>query len=512
MTTESLIPCRYDAIKRDLVKTLEEGFERLVAAVDEGADPRAVELKVWQVLLPVGRQLLSDGFALVALRATNADLEARGLERRDVHLRTEADYWQACNTTFGKVSFPLCAYRDLSGPASVTRTPANTGPFAHHARCKSSSVLLEWECRLGSELPFRRADDALAFFSHGAAQVEDTTIARHLTHVGNLVDRQWLYRPLAEFRELLSERATRDAETGEPIVHASCDAHALRRYVDETWDAQWKMANGIRLWCIDRFTGATIHLGGEYTWGDCTEVGRIFASLIASGHLPAQGDYGNGLKTKLVFVTDGAEWFESHILQQLPWAIAIIDAYHVMERLATYGNERFGRGTSAAKQFYEGALKALFGPRDPARGKSKPRRGAKRRRSPAPAPYRPLATTAGSAALLAFVNRQIVDEGDAERHRLLIGFLAPRVSKLDYPLFKHLGYQIGSGAMESLHRTGSQCRLKIPGGRWLEATSKAIFNLRMMSLAGRWTSFWEAQGLQGFLIRAFQPQEVRSAA
>ena len=110
--------------------------------------------------------------------------------------------------------------------------------------------------------------------------VEDTTIARHAVMVGNLIDRQWLYRPLAEVREGLAQRATRDTESGKPIMSASTDAHAQRRYVDETWDAEWKMANGIRLWCVDRSTGATIHIGGEYTWGDCGQVGAAFAALI----------------------------------------------------------------------------------------------------------------------------------------------------------------------------------------------------------------------------------------
>lgn len=39
----------------------------------------------------------------------------------------------------------------------------------------------------------------------------------------------------------------------------STDAHALRRYVDETWSASWKMVNGIRLWCIDRRSGKVMH-------------------------------------------------------------------------------------------------------------------------------------------------------------------------------------------------------------------------------------------------------------
>jgi len=202
VTTEDLIPCRYEAIKAHLVSALDSGLESLVSAIESGADTRAVELKVWEVLLPLGRQLLTNGFALLALRATNDDLHARGLERSDITLRTDADYWQTVNTSLGKVTFPLCAYRDRSGPVAVTRTPARLGPFAHHDGCKSSHVLLEWECRLGSEFPFRRADEALTFFSHGAAQVEDTTIARHLVRVGSLIDRQWLYRPVPELREL----------------------------------------------------------------------------------------------------------------------------------------------------------------------------------------------------------------------------------------------------------------------------------------------------------------------
>ena len=83
---------------------------------------------------------------------------------------------------------------------------------------------------------------------------------------------------------------------------------------------------------------------------------------------------------------------------------------------------------------------------------------------------------------------------------------------MDYPQFKHLGFQIGSGAMESLHRTGSQCRLKIPGGRWLEETSQAIFNLRMMLLAGRWQSFWDQKGLQPMLTQAPSRSQQAQAA
>ena len=377
-------------------------------------------------------------------------------------------------------------------------------------------MLLEWECRLGAEFPFRRAEEALAFFSHGAAIVEDTTIARHAVRVGNLIDRQWLYRPVSELRKILSERATRDVETDLPIIYASSDAHALRRYVDETWDAQWKMANGIRLWCVDRFTNATIHIGGEYTWGDCTQVGAAFDKLIESGHLPRDGDYGDGCKSELIFVTDGAEWLDAHVLSRFPWAVSITDAYHVMERLAAYCNDRFGHSTPKAKQFYEQCLEKLFGPRQRiTESTPRARRGQKRPKTTEPiekAARPPRKSAAGGKALFKFLTANAGNKANAERHRILTGFIAARLLRMDYPQFKHLGFQIGSGAMESLHRTGSQCRLKIPGGRWLEETSQAIFNLRMMLLAGRWQSFWDQKGLQPMLTQAPSRSQQAQAA
>ena len=40
--------------------------------------------------------------------------------------------------------------------------------------------------------------------------------------------------------------------------------------------------------------------------------------------------------------------------------------------------------------------------------------------------------------------------------------------------------------MESMHRTGSQARLKRPGAKWLAEKAQAIFDWRMLKLVGRW--------------------------
>ena len=77
------------------------------------------------------------------------------------------------------------------------------------------------------------------------------------------------------------------------------------------------------------------------------------------------------------------------------------------------------------------------------------------------------------------------------------------VHRMDYAAYLGSGLQIGSGPMESFHTTGSQCRLKIPGARWLEHTSQAILRLRMLQLSGRWEEFWSQPDLDAKLAPAF---------
>jgi len=70
-----------------------------------------VELGLWELLLEVGRCALAALFALQARRATERDIDNRGLERSEVRLRLDYGYWHCLTTTFGSTSFPLFVYR-----------------------------------------------------------------------------------------------------------------------------------------------------------------------------------------------------------------------------------------------------------------------------------------------------------------------------------------------------------------------------------------------------------------
>jgi hypothetical protein len=57
------------------------------------------------------------------------------------------------------------------------------------------------------------------------------------------------------------------------------------------------------------------------------------------------------------------------------------------------------------------------------------------------------------------------DKNPNKRLKRLIGYINRFYDALDYDKYKSLGYPIGSGEIESAHKSIPQKRLKIPGGK-----------------------------------------------
>lgn len=476
-------------------------FEARVATLLKGPSGtgRTLEKAVWDVLLETGREMLT---ALLAKTCWEAACEASG-GRPPVRMRLDQDYWLSQSTTLGTVTVPLFAHRE----GNATRAPARAAVFPLHPHCRSSELLLEWETRLGAQLPFRRAQEELDFFSHGAVTLEDTTIARHLGVVGGLTTREFQFRSLADFKEILETRATRDRSNNRPVVYISTDAHVLRRYIDETWDAKWRNINGVRVWCVDAASGKIVHLGGEYTWGDCHEVKAVFEDLATEGYLPRDGFY-DGLHAQFVFIADGMPWIWEHLVGTLPaGTVEILDFYHTMENVAKYADARFGAGTPLGKAWYDQQRTQLLGKRAYRRKKGVKRRGheKKGRTWPSKTTAHRSPNVHGSGEHLA---RELIKEEAPSHceteHIDLLRYVSNHAHRMDYPAFRERGLQIGSGAMESLHRTGSQLRVKRPGTRWLAENALSVIRVRMMMLAERWPAFWEADDLTPRLAHALR--------
>jgi hypothetical protein len=513
----------------ELVLDVREPLAKLMATVDSGASPRQIEEETWKLGLPLLQSVLGHLLARSCAQLSKAEIEKQGLSPESVRPRLDQDYHLTLTTTLGEIVFPHFAYRvERENGQVTTHSPARDQLFPFYKECRSSELCLEWESRLASQQTFRESEVSLSFFSHGVVKLSDTTIARHTVNVGSIIDRDQLYRSPAEIKKILATQATRDKKTGRPIVYFSTDAHSLRRYIDDTWHGAWKMANGLRIWCIDRKTDQIIHLGGEYTWGDCEAVENIFRSLVESGHLPANGDYCDDIQAKYVIVTDGATWIEQRIVPIFPGSCAVLDAYHALETISKYGKEIFGSETPEAREFYQAGVKFLLGEKERTPRSRKNRKGHKKNRKanqdPTDPPVEPdtaydyaealeCAIPSQVQAFIEFVEAiNISTEKKEESKQRLIDFLRGNKHRINYLGYRIVGYKIGSGAMESLHRTGSQIRLKLPGARWLQETAQAIFNIRMMTIVGKWNEFWNQPNITEKLKMAFMPKPAVAAA
>lgn len=78
-----------------------------------------------------------------------------------------------------------------------------------------------------------------------------------------------------------------------------------------------------------------------------------------------------------------------------------------------------------------------------------------------------------------------------KRRTRLIGYIKRFINSLEYDQYKSKGYPIGSGEIESAHKSIPQKRLKIPGASWLTETINPMLALRILRANGWWENFWD---------------------
>ncbi len=85
----------------------------------------------------------------------------------------------------------------------------------------------------------------------------------------------------------------------------------------------------------------------------------------------------------------------------------------------------------------------------------------------------------------------VTEEGKKCKEKLLNYFEA-NAYRMDYPTYDQRGYYIGSGAIESAHRTVIQKRLKLSGQRWTMEGAQRVLNLRVLKMSCKWNVVQEA--------------------
>lgn len=85
----------------------------------------------------------------------------------------------------------------------------------------------------------------------------------------------------------------------------------------------------------------------------------------------------------------------------------------------------------------------------------------------------------------------IYSKSNIHRVKRLIGYLRRFINSVNYEEFKENGFPIGSGEVESAHKSIPQKRMKIPGACWHVERINPMLSLRVLRANGWWDNYWE---------------------
>jgi len=192
------------------------------------------------------------------------------------------------------------------------------------------------------------------------------------------------------------------------------------------------------------------------TAGDHAVAGRLMRRAARRLHLTQA-------KVKYA-VSDGAEWIAHEYQRQLPMLdVHILDYYHLREHVIRTSYVLYEEGTQTAESWREEMRGCVW--------------------------------EQGSLVLLDRLGSYLRHHPTGPKQEALESlrdYLRKRVAMTDYPTFRQLGYNCGSGPTESLCGRLTD-RLKGPGMRWDQSNAEALMALASLYHSGLWDTYWKSE-------------------
>ena len=158
------------------------------------------------------------------------------------------------------------------------------------------------------------------------------------------------------------------------------------------------------------------------------------------------------LKDRLVFITDGATWIKNWIEESYPNAYAILDYFHACEHLYEFAEKCFVNDASAKENWCKIQKEFLL--------------------------------DSEVKKVIENIEQTSAKQKDKDK---LINYYQHNIQRMDYKRYRNLGCGIiGSGAIESAHRTLIQRRMKLSGQHWSKQGAKNMLRLRVISMNKQW--------------------------
>lgn len=199
-------------------------------------------------------------------------------------------------------------------------------------------------------------------------------------------------------------------------------------------------------------SGCCIDPNGKSSWIRHSQyVAHLGNSQVFTSQMDDLIESYGRLGNRLVFIADGGTWIKNWVEDSFPDAVSVLDYYHACEHLCNFSNTVFS--DDELKNKWVENQKEL---------------------------------------LLESKTYEVIDNirtlgGKSDAADKLINYYLVNASRMNYKLYKSIGAGIiGSGAIESAHRTVVQKRMKQSGQRWTKKGAQNMLNLRVLQMNGQW--------------------------
>ena len=211
-----------------------------------------------------------------------------------------------------------------------------------------------------------------------------------------------------------------------------------------------------------------VKLGRIFKESDCMEVGgergwirhSVYEAWLGSSkdftrRFEQRLDPYRCLKGRLIFITDGATWIKNWITDAYPQATQILDWFHACEHLCEF-----------AKEYFEEEIQKLCWIKN----------------------QKELLYESKAEQVINNIAALPAKKENIENSKYkLLQYYQTNKDRMDYKRYRNIGAgMIGSGAIESAHRTVIQKRMKLSGQRWTKKRAQNMLALRCTTLSGNW--------------------------
>jgi hypothetical protein len=245
-----------------------------------------------------------------------------------------------------------------------------------------------------------------------------------------------------------AEKEVNESRSPEPvkkdeILYVQADGSML-----QTRDDGWKEVKVGRMFTSD----SCIDPNGKQSWIRHSQyVAHFGSSKVFTGYMDYLIESYGSLGKRLVFISDGGTWIKNRIEDAFPEAVSILDYYHACEHLHEFADTVF-KDKAALKKWTDEQKELLL--------QSKVK------------------------GVIANIKKRFKNNKDADS---LVNYYNSNAYRMDYSYYKKIGAGIiGSGAIESAHRTVLQKRMKQSGQRWSYEGAQNMLNLRVIRMNGQW--------------------------